>query len=114
MCCIFAEDDPEVAKEKWSSQIVQEYGSHCNGHCLYTWDRGERYLARCKHCGKLLLIQESEYSFCGADESFYTDIFPVKSTEEAEFLNQEYDGFSLESEFKRKALFLTNGKPSWH
>ena len=58
--------------------------------------------------------QESEYSFCGADESFYTDIFPVKSTEEAEFLNQEYDGFSLESEFKRKALFLTNGKPSWH
>ena len=57
MCCIFSEDDPEVAKEKWSSQIVQEYGSHCNGHCLYTWDRGERYLARCRHCGKLADIK---------------------------------------------------------
>ena len=60
------------------------------------------------------MIQESEYSYGCVDCGFYMDIIPVKSVEEAEELNREYDGFALESELKRKALFLTNGKPSWH
>jgi len=115
MCCIFSENSPEAAMKKLHWAKVEEYGSFAHGHSLHTWDSGERFLARCSSCEKLLLIQDSEYSdpFTWKDDD-YRDIYPVKSVEEAEEINKQYDGFSLERELARRALFIWNGKPLWH
>jgi len=82
MCCVFSESDPKAAMERLSWDRVRDYGSECNGHSLHTWDDGERFLARCRHCGKLLLIQDSEYHAINyMDDCDYRDIYPVKSAE---------------------------------
>jgi len=115
MCCIFSERDAKTANGKFDWTMVREYGSRCAGHALHTWDWGERFLVKCKNCGKLLLIQDSEYhGISYTDDSDYRDIYPVKSEEEAETLNREYDGFSLERDLKRRALYIWNGEPFWH
>ena len=32
-------------------ELVEAYGDYAYGHCLHTWDDGERHLSRCKKCG---------------------------------------------------------------
>jgi len=114
MCCIFAEKSAKTAYKNFSPEYLEFYGSECNGHSLHTWDHGERMLARCKNCGKLLLIQQSEYISPYWEETEYFDIYPVRSEAEAQELNEKYNGFELESHSGRRALFTKDGNASWH
>ncbi len=114
-CCIcFEMEEAEQALEHLRGyEKVTEYGDEAYGHFLYTWDDGERLLARCKKCGGYILIQRSEYHGFTDDDSYYTDFFPVDSPEEADELNRRYDGFSIEREFPKRYLMRTNGELSW-
>ncbi len=114
-CCIFSE--MEVAEEAWEHlreyEKIADFGDEAYGHCLYTWDDGKRVLVRCKKCGGYILIQKSEYHGFSDDDSYYTDYFPVDTPEEADELNRNYDGFSIEMEFPKRYLMRTNGELSW-
>ena len=93
---------------------VTDYGDTCNKHPLYTWDDGHRTLVRCKNCGGYILVQRSEYhSFTDDPDSYYTDLFPVSSPEEADELNRKYDGFAIERKFKGRYLAETNNRICW-
>ncbi len=97
---------------KYTCEI--DYGGEAYGHYLYTWDDGERFLARCKNCGGYILVQRSEYhSFTDDPDSYYTDLFPVSSPEEADELNRKYDGFAIERKFKGRYLAETNNRICW-
>ena len=85
-----------------------DYGDMCNGHCLHTWDDGGRKLYRCRNCGGLILVQESEYH--GEEyNDYYTDYIPVDTVQEAEQLNERYGGFEMETEWKGKKIFVSKG-----
>lgn len=87
---------------------VWDYGDMCNGHCLHTWDDGGRKLYRCRNCGGLILVQESEYHGEENDDH-YTDYFPVDSVQEAEQLNELYGGWAIEKEWNGKKVFVSKG-----
>ena len=113
-CIAFAMDTAEEAWEHMSFEVVEEYGDLMYGHSLYTWDRGERTLLRCRKCGGYVLYQYSEYSSpFGDGDSYYEDWFPVAGPEEADALNQKYNGFAIELEFPGRCLMRTNGKLHW-
>ncbi|MBP5547677.1 MAG: hypothetical protein J6X58_02150 [Bacteroidales bacterium] len=90
---------------------VCDYGDMCNGKCLHTWDDGGRKLYRCRKCGGLVLVQNSEYHGLENDD-YYTDYFPVDSAQEAKQLNELYGGFAIETEWKGRKIFVSNGKVS--
>ncbi len=112
-CICFDMEDVSQAMEHMECEYVQSYGDEAYGHLLYTWDDGERILARCKKCGGFILIQKSEYHGFSDDDSYYTDYFPVDSPEEADELNRKYDGFSIETKLPKKYLMRTNGQLCW-
>lgn len=113
-CKAFRFSDALAAYEHMRFEVVEDYGSQAYGHVLYTWDDGERYLARCKNCGGYVLVQNSEFhSFTDSGDSYYSDYFPVGSPEEADELNRKYDGFQIETEFSGRYLMVTNGRLSW-
>ena len=87
---------------------IRDYGDMCNGHTLHTWDDGGRKLYRCRKCGGLVLVQSSQYHGDESDD-YYTDYFPVDSIQEAEQLNELYGGFSIETEWDGKKVFVRNG-----
>lgn len=101
------------AYEHFRGQLeeVCEYGDMCNGHTLHTWDDGGRTLCRCRKCGGLVLVQHSEFHGF-EDDDYYTDYFPVDSLQEAEQLNALYGGFAIETEWKGKKVFVSNGHVS--
>lgn len=87
--------------------IVEHYGSECNGKSLHIWDDGCRILKRCPECDALVLCQYSEFhSFSGDGDSYYDDYFSVDSREEAIELNEKYNGFQMELEYKGKKILL--------
>lgn len=113
-CIAFKFADPREAYGHMKYDLVKDYGGFAYGHYLHTWDDGNRFLARCRNCGGYILIQSSEYhSFTDAPDGYYTDWFPVESPEEADMLNQKFDGFMIEREFEDRYLMETNGKLSW-
>ena len=113
-CIAFELADPKEAYDHLNYELVEDYGDYAYGHYLHTWDDGHRFLARCRGCGGYILIQCSEYhSFTDAPDGYYTDWFPVKAPEEADMLNQKFDGFAIEREFEGRYLMETNGKLSW-
>ncbi len=85
--------------------FVEEYGDYCNGHNLYTWDDGHRYLCSCPECNALILVQSSE--FHGYGDDYFKDYFCVKSKRQARKLNKKYDGFQLENHKAVKRIYLT-------
>ena len=50
---------------------------------------------------------------CISLHGYYTDWFPVHSPEEADLLNQQYDGFAIECDFQGRYLMETNGMLKW-
>ena len=114
-CIAFKLSDLADAWEHMDIEIVKDYGDFAYGHLLHTWDDGKRMLARCKKCGGYILIQKSEFhSFSDfSSDSYYTDYFPVGGFADADKLNREYDGFSLESEFPSRYICRTNGVVCW-
>ena len=113
-CKAFDFEDVMAAWEHLDFEIVKDYGNHAYGHPLHTWDDGKRMLARCKTCGGYILIQESEFhSFTDGDDSYYTDYFPVDNEEEAEKLNEMYNGFEIEKAFPERYLCMTNLRLHW-
>lgn len=101
----------EAWKHMDGYEVIERYGEQCNGHWLHTWDDGERLLVRCRSCGGYILVQKSE--FHGREDDYYTDYFPVASSEEAHALNEWFDGFSIEEGFPDRFLMSTNGRLSW-
>lgn len=113
ICEAFKMELPEDAYNHIQDYIfVKSYGSEAYGHRLYTWDEGERYLIRCRRCGGLILVQASEHRGL-VDDDVYVDYFPVESEDEAELLNEKYNGWKIEGEFNGRYLMLTNGKATW-
>lgn len=108
-CIGFQMKSVEEAIEHMDYEVVRDYGDYAYGNCLYTWDDGERFLARCKKCGGYLLIQHSEFHSFTGDDSYYTDYFPVDSEQEAEELNKQYDGSAIEEKFPGKYIISDNG-----
>lgn len=82
---------------------IENFGDYCNGHYLYTWDEGYRCLCKCPECDALILVQISE--FHGYEDSYYKDYFAVKSRNEAITLNELYDGWQIEKDYKGKKIF---------
>ena len=101
-CVAFEMEDANKALQHMDKEVVQNYGSKCNGHALYTWDNGERILFRCKACGGFVLGQFSEFHGLNDDDKYYDDFFPVNGPEEAEELNQRYDGWQIEESFPKR------------
>lgn len=95
ICKAFAMTDrAEQRRHLHRLEKTEEFGDTCNGHDLYTWDDGHRYLCRCPECDALVLVQFSE--FHSSEDAYYKDYFPVASREEAVRLNERYDGFQIE------------------
>ncbi len=101
ICCMFAD---EKSFDKRNLELVEYYGSVCNGHSLYTWDEGDRTLYRCKKCGAYVLEQYSEIHM---PDKTYVDYFPVRDERHAEEINEKYNGWSIERDYPYKKIFYT-------
>jgi len=82
---------------------LEDFGDYCNGHYLHTWDDGHRYLCKCPECNAFILVQFSE--FHGYDDAYYKDFFAVESRKEAVLLNEKYDGWQIEKDYKGRKIF---------
>jgi hypothetical protein len=108
VCKAFEMTDKNEQREHLRKlEIVECYGDEYNGNTLHTWDDGCRILKRCPECDALVLFQHSKFynSFNGED-SYYYDYFSVGSREEAIELNEKYNGFQIEMEYKGKKILL--------
>ena len=106
ICKAFEMSDKNEKREHLRKlEIVENYGDMCNGHTLHTWDDGCRILKRCPECDALVLCQYSEFHSGGHDD-YYDDYFSVDSREEALALNEKYNGFQIEMEYKGKKILL--------
>lgn len=99
------ESKEEQIKHFENLVFVEEYGDYCNGHNLYTWDEGHRFLCKCPECGAFILVQSSEFHAYADD--YYKDYFCVKSKKHARKLNEKYDGYQIENQKALKRIFLT-------
>lgn len=108
VCKAFEIKDKNEQREHLKKlEIIENFGDTCNGHCLHTWDDGCRILKRCPECDALVLCQYSEYhDFSDGNDSYYDDYFSVSSREEAVELNEKYNGFQIETEYKGKKILL--------
>ncbi|MDO5440898.1 MAG: hypothetical protein Q4F12_05105 [Erysipelotrichaceae bacterium] len=103
-CCIFESENPQEAIKHRKFELVKNYGRKDGNRYLFMWDDGERYLCRCKNCGRLVLVQESEMHM--PDHTYY-DYLPVESIQEADEINAKYDGGQFESKYWNELLFET-------
>ena len=85
-------------------KFIKNYGSGSLGHPYHTWDEGDRDLFQCKKCGAYLLRQYSEVHM---PDATYIDYFPVEDEADAEEVNRRYDGWSIETDYPYKGIFLT-------
>lgn len=109
-CVGFDMQDEVQAFRHMDYEVIEHYGDECNGKYLFVFDEGRRYLAKCKACGGLILVQNSELH--GIEDAYYTDYFPVSSSEEARSWNA-HDGFEIERAFEKRYLMYTDGHLSW-
>ena len=113
-CIGFNMKDASEAYRHMDLECVEDYGDFAYGHQLHTWDDGKRLLCRCRACGGYVLVQKSEFhDMADGDDSYYRDLFPVDSPEEAEELNRKYDGFSIESKSGIRFLIVDRSTPHW-
>ena len=108
VCKAFEMKDINAQREHLSKlKHVENFGSEYNGKALHTWYDGCRILKRCPECDALVLCQYSEYrDYSEGNDSYYKDYFSVGSREEAVELNEKYDGFQIETEYKGKMILL--------
>jgi hypothetical protein len=108
ICKAFEMSDKDKQREHLRKLVlVENFGDECNGKALHTWDDGCRILKRCPECDALVLCQYSEFhDFTGGHDKYYNDYFSVDSREEALALNEKYNGFQIEMEYKGKKIFL--------
>lgn len=115
MCRAFlmrnAAEASEHIDRNW--ELVEDYGDRAYGRWLHTWDDGRRMPGRCRACGAMILLQQSEFHSMTSDDSYYTDYFPVADAAGADALNRAYSGFEIETAFTRRWLMQTNGCPGW-
>ena len=113
-CIAFEMSDAREAFDHMSLERVIDYGGRGYGHSYFIWDKGGRFLCKCKKCGGYVLVQDDEYhDFCGGDDGSYADYIPVSSPEEADEINKKYSGWDIEHNFPRRFLMWTNGKLGW-
>ena len=117
-CHIFEYDNVEEAVKAMDFETIKEYGDEFLNedgsvkHYLHTWDDGERELLRCKKCGAYFIRQDSEYhSF---DDSYYTDWFQIEIPNDAEKLNELFNGWEIERKYHSPKLLRTNGEYHWN
>ena len=107
ICKAFEMSDMNEQREHFSKlEIVERFGDECNGKDLYKHHEGCRTLKRCPSCDALVLCQYSVLHYYPADDEYYTDYFSVVSREEAVELNEKYDGYEIEKEYKGKKVLL--------
>lgn len=112
-CIGFQMKDVNAALQHMDYEIIRDYGDQAYDHYLHTWDDGKRLLGKCRKCGGYLLIQKSEFhSFTGHD-SYYKDIFPVDSENEAEEMNKRFDGFEIEEKFPGTYIINDECRTGW-
>jgi len=103
ICKAFEMTDTKEQREHFSKlEVVERFGDECNGKDLYKHHEGCRILKRCPECDALVLCQYSVLHFY--EDEYYTDYFSVSSREEAVELNEKYDGYEIEKEFKGKKI----------
>ena len=110
-CHVFQMDNPSQALNEMKLEKIIDYGSQANGVIYHTWDSGVRWLGRCKKCGGLVLVQDSEYHG-QEDDDYYTDYFPIYSANEAQSYNLRLNGFEIEKKFPGRFLMQTNNHPA--
>lgn len=118
-CHIFGIADAAKAYEEFQGEMVRDYGENvCRPdgsvlHWNYMWDDGRRYLVRCKKCGGLLMMQDSEYhSMSDSPDGYYSDWLPVASEEEGDLLNILLDVMEFEN-YPCSHLRENNGSFFW-
>lgn len=113
-CIGFSMKDPVDAYRHMKLKRVRDYGDVCGDHYLHTWDDGRRLLMRCRNCGGYVLVQLSEFHGFGMEDSDYNDYFPVSGPEEAQKINEQYDGYRIEREFPKRWLSVDSPQhPHW-
>ena len=106
-CKAFEMADMKEQREHFSKlEVVERFENECNGKDLYKYDEGCRILKRCPACDALVLCQYSVLHYYPDDDEYYTDYFSVGSREEAVEMNEKYDGYEIEKEFKGKKILL--------
>ena len=111
-CIAFSMDDAEKAYQHMDREQVKDYGSSCGKNILHTWDDGSRVLMRCKNCGGYILLQMSEFHGM-EDDAYYADYFPVSGPKEAQMINEQYDGDTIEEKFPHRWM-IADGHPHWN
>jgi hypothetical protein len=119
LCCIFSFPDAETAAKHRDLEFVESYGDSCKDlrgevHYLHAWDDGERTLLRCRKCGALFLQQSSEFHGVHGDDSYYTDLFPVESRNEALAYNRKYNGFEIKEKYTGTWIWNSNAGWQWN
>ena len=92
--------------KKENFQVVKEYDpapKNPDGSIrwfLYRWDDGKnggRYLARCKECRALYLVQAYHlHKFSEHKNTLFEDYYLVKDEREADYINRTCTGIQLE------------------
>ncbi len=104
LCIGFYMDDAFEAYKHMETEVVEEYGDRVGHNWLHTWDEGGRKLLRCKNCGGYILYQFSEL-LSMEDDDYFSDYFPLSGPDEANMLNEKYDGYAMDK-WKKRYRFL--------
>ena len=111
-CIAFSMEDAEEAFKHMDKELIKDYGGSCGKNILHTWDDGSRKLMRCRKCGGYMLLQLSEFHGM-EDDSYYADYFPVSGPEEAQMLNEKYNGEEIEEKFPHRWM-IADSRPHWN
>ena len=87
-CCIFKEKYRNLYTDRL--ELIKRYEGEDS-----TWyaDHDYRSLWRCRECGALFLLEETEQiNWSGGDDFFRDDYYQVESVEQADELALNYDG----------------------
>lgn len=111
-CCIFDEEDPEVASKNKHLKLITDYGKYNKkNECLFCGDKGGRKLYQCQNCGKYVIYQENEFIY--TREKLYEDYFPVEDGINPEIINFLYSGSEIEKLYPFKWLASTSNSWKW-
>lgn len=119
-CCIFSYSDAEAAYKNFKKEPVKEFGKRVYNsdgsvkHYVYIWDKGGRSVIRCRNCGALFIFQWTCFYGSNGVDIEYKDYFQVESLQEAELLNETYDGLSLETARRFLRLIGKDDKWQWY
>jgi len=120
-CCIFDYEDAPTAFKNFKYNVIKDIGKTVyteDGkpkHSAHTWHSGGRKIVQCIKCGAIFVYQHSEYWPNNGDpDSYYYDYFLVDSIEQANFLNDKFDGWELERSFEGLKLWTLHDVWYWN